>query len=259
MARRTHATPAAKIVARTEASCRALTVHRGRCSGPRPRCPSLRSGSIGAPLNSKICSPKRSDLQWRMFDTDADCSNLAQRRAGKLAIAVAAAAVVLGGPVSAAPRAAENGSLFFTPQLFDASKLEHSPTAPKPDNRSHALANSPLLAPNSGSSWSTFGSGLDTDGASGNQMNSFRYEPASPGSANSFDTFKFGNSHLGFETQRRLQTPMPLRRSDCTTDEECSDYSGLSRSKMHDPAGGHSPIGNLKKPFIGLSVTTPIE
>lgn len=62
------------------------------------------------------------------------------------------------------------------------------------------------------------------------------------------------DSYLRIQTQKTLQTPPPFRRSDCSTDDECADYSGLPKSKSPKSA-----LNNLKNPFIGFSVTTPLQ
>jgi len=70
------------------------------------------------------------------------------------------------------------------------------------------------------------------------------------GSANPNDRLR-----LGIETEKSVQTPKSLRRvNDCADDDECDDYTGLPRSH---PA--HSTLKNLRTPFIGLSVTSPLQ
>jgi hypothetical protein len=59
---------------------------------------------------------------------------------------------------------------------------------------------------------------------------------------------------LGIETRKALQMPDYLRRSDCETDEECADYSGLSKS-----TSPKTTVKNLRPPFIGLSITAPLQ
>jgi len=65
-----------------------------------------------------------------------------------------------------------------------------------------------------------------------------------------------GGLRLGIETEKNVQTPRSMQRSECatTTDEECADYSGLPRSH---PA--RSSLRSLKKPFIGFSITSPLQ
>jgi hypothetical protein len=63
-----------------------------------------------------------------------------------------------------------------------------------------------------------------------------------------------GRFRLGIQTQRNVQTPEPLRRSDCEINDECDDYSGLPQSRPRKIT-----TRNFKKPFIGLSITTPLQ
>jgi hypothetical protein len=63
-----------------------------------------------------------------------------------------------------------------------------------------------------------------------------------------------GQIRLGIQTQRNVQTPEPLRRSDCEINDECDDYSGLPKSHP-----GKITTKNFRKPFIGLSITTPLR
>jgi hypothetical protein len=74
------------------------------------------------------------------------------------------------------------------------------------------------------------------------------------GSTNPSERFSVGNSYFGIETQKGLQNP--FRRTDCANDDECADYSGLPKS---EPPSNKKNLKNLKKPYIGLSVTKPIQ
>lgn len=76
--------------------------------------------------------------------------------------------------------------------------------------------------------------------------------PSTSGSTSSNSRFSFGNSYLGIETQKKLQTP--FWRTDCASDDECADYSGLPKSEP-----SKRTVKNLRRPFIGLSITTPIQ
>lgn len=59
-----------------------------------------------------------------------------------------------------------------------------------------------------------------------------------------------GGTYLKLRTKKTLKTFEPLRRSGCETDEECADYSGLPKSE---------PPKGLKTPFLGLSITKPLQ
>jgi hypothetical protein len=63
-----------------------------------------------------------------------------------------------------------------------------------------------------------------------------------------------GQFRLGIQTQRNVQTPEPLRRSDCEINDECDDYSGLPKSHPQKIT-----TKNFKKPFIGLSISAPLQ
>jgi hypothetical protein len=63
-----------------------------------------------------------------------------------------------------------------------------------------------------------------------------------------------GSFRLGIETRKSVQLPEALRRNDCATDDECEDYSGLPKSGQEKKT-----LKGLKKPFIGLSITAPLQ
>jgi hypothetical protein len=72
-----------------------------------------------------------------------------------------------------------------------------------------------------------------------------------------------GQLRFDIQAQKNLQMPEYLRRSDCITGEECEEYSGLPNSELGKSAvknfPGKNTIKNLKKPFIGLSITAPLQ
>jgi hypothetical protein len=69
------------------------------------------------------------------------------------------------------------------------------------------------------------------------------------------DQFRLGNSYIGIQTQRILQPPDQIRRSDCPIDEDCTDYPGAPRSMSPKP----STIKSLRRSYIGLSITAPLR
>ena len=74
--------------------------------------------------------------------------------------------------------------------------------------------------------------------------------PSISGSANQSGGFRFG-----IQTEKSVQTPRSLRRSECTaTDEQCEEYSGLPKSY---PA--NDKLKGIKNQFLGLSVTSPLQ
>jgi hypothetical protein len=63
-----------------------------------------------------------------------------------------------------------------------------------------------------------------------------------------------GGFRLGIQTEKSVQTPSSLRRSECTAaDEECEEYSGLPKS---NPA---NKLKGIRNQFLGLSVTSPLQ
>jgi hypothetical protein len=77
-----------------------------------------------------------------------------------------------------------------------------------------------------------------------------REAPSTSGSANPSNGLR-----LGIQTEQSLQTPKSLRKvNDCPDDDECDEYTGLPRSH---PA--HSGLKGFRRPYIGLSITSPLQ
>jgi hypothetical protein len=74
-------------------------------------------------------------------------------------------------------------------------------------------------------------------------------------SSSSASGFPNGQFRFEIQTQKSVQMPEHLRPSNCPTDDECEEYSGLPKS---DP-GNTTTVKNFKKPFIGLSITAPLQ
>jgi hypothetical protein len=74
-------------------------------------------------------------------------------------------------------------------------------------------------------------------------------EESAPG-----DQFRLGNSYIGIQTQKSLQTPDQIARGDCPKDEDCTDYPGAPR--FLNPK---TNVKSLRRPFIGLSITAPLR
>jgi hypothetical protein len=98
----------------------------------------------------------------------------------------------------------------------------------------------------------TFGTALSGNIPAANTFAKSRELP--PGTGISNDQFRIGASYLEIQTRKILQPFEVLRRSGCETDEECAEYSGLPKSEP-----SKQPIKGLKKPFFGLSITTPLQ
>jgi hypothetical protein len=73
-------------------------------------------------------------------------------------------------------------------------------------------------------------------------------------SADAPNHFLLGDGRLGIQTEKSVRASDPLRRTECTTDEECADYSSLPRT---EPSKRN--LKTLRKPFIGLSITRPLQ
>ena len=189
-----------------------------------------------------------------------------------LLVAAAILALMTSG-AKAELQSAKGDRLPVAPSLSDSgsSTSKQSVSANKPSTtwkkkrvRANAWTNTPPVSSYSAPYWNPFGiddsAGLDPNGGS----KKFRYTSPASGAASSFDKLKLGDSYLGVDTQRRLQTHVPSGKVDCATDEECEDYSAMPRAKSRGLVGtSASPSSpNLlhsRKPFFGLSVTTPIE
>jgi hypothetical protein len=97
----------------------------------------------------------------------------------------------------------------------------------------------------------SFGTDFNKNTGAGNDFKNFQ-DMSSTG--DSSDQFRLGNSYLGIQTEKSLQSTDPLRRSDCDKDDVCADYSGLPKSEPRK-----STVKSLRKPFIGLSITAPLQ
>lgn len=96
-----------------------------------------------------------------------------------------------------------------------------------------------------------FGAG---DGPSvNNPENNSRMKLAQAPSAQGLEN-PSGQFRVGIQTQKSVPAPEPLRRSDCEINDECDDYSGLPKSQPRKITPK-----NFRKPFIGLSITTPLQ
>jgi hypothetical protein len=203
-----------------------------------------------------------------MHDKNVTSADLNRRLGHKLRVVAAAALVLMASGVNAETQSsAKSDKLLVAPIPSDSGP--NTAKQPKAGN-SRSLTRdrgvpadiwtSQPVGPHSDSYWNPFGidvgAGADGDGRS----KKFGYAPPVPGSANSFDKLKIGDGYLGVDTQRRLQTRVPSGKVDCATDEECQDYSALPGSRSRGSVGtsSSSPVHG-RKPFFGLSITTPIE
>jgi hypothetical protein len=67
------------------------------------------------------------------------------------------------------------------------------------------------------------------------------------------DKVQLGGGYIGVQTEKSVRVIEPAKPTDCTNDDECMDYSGLPKST---PA--RHGLRSLRKPFLGLSITTPL-
>jgi hypothetical protein len=99
--------------------------------------------------------------------------------------------------------------------------------------------------------WQSFGKDYRGTIDAANSLRGFT--DSLPMSGSSPDQFRLGNGQIGIQTKTALDGLERFRRSDCTTDDECRDSSPLPKS----PA--RKGLKNLRKPFFGLSITTPLQ
>jgi len=158
---------------------------------------------------------------------------------------IAIKAALLASVIGASAQA-----LLFSPNLADIvpRQFDHPETAQK---------SSTSLLQQSG--WSklppSYTFGIDPSGNI-TLPNSFRKpRELPPAGGVSSDQFRLGSSYLEIQTRKSLQPFDPLRPNGCETDEECAEYSGLPRS----PEPSRRTLKGTKKPFIGLSITQPLQ
>jgi hypothetical protein len=160
--------------------------------------------------------------------------------------------------VLATGASADSEELLFLPNVsdigpsqFDQRELcAKSSSAIKQENNSTKCI--PLAFPLI--DWHSFDTDFTKNIGGGNGFDNSRDGSSIRGLTNPNDQFRFGNSYLGIQTQKSLQTFEPFRRADCATDDECADYSGLPKSEPPKKT-----MKNLRKPFFGLSITTPLR
>jgi hypothetical protein len=137
-----------------------------------------------------------------------------------------------------------------SPSQFDQTRLpEKSGSAIKQDDDSTKWTRFPQV-PFTDFDWASF----DRDfrkASGGDGLKNSKGPLSTSESANSNGKFSFGDTYLRIQTQKNLQSPW---RTDCASDDECADYSGLPKSEP-----SKRTLKNLRKPFIGLSVTRPLQ
>ena len=204
-----------------------------------------------------------------MREKSVTFTDLSRRPGRKLYLVAAAALVLIASGAKAETQRAKGDKLLVAPIQSDSGSntpKESKARNSRPLTRDKGIpadiwTTPPQVVPYTESYWSPLGIDVGA-GADGNvRPKKFGYAPPVPGSTNAFDKLKIGESYLGVDTQRRLQTRVPSGKVDCATDEECEDYSPMPKSRSRGSTSGiNSPsMFHARKPFFGLSITTPIE
>jgi hypothetical protein len=87
-----------------------------------------------------------------------------------------------------------------------------------------------------------------------NGRKTFRGLAAAGETKTPIDQFQYGDSYFGVRTDKMFQIPPASGQPDCASDEECADYSVLPKARQSKMAGK-----SIRKPYVGLSITTPIK
>jgi hypothetical protein len=145
--------------------------------------------------------------------------------------------------------------LDISPKNLDQKKLhQKSFHGIKQDNKLSKWATIPEGSPLIGLPWQSFSADYNTGIRTNDGFKTFQGLSVAGESKTPIDKFQFGGSYFGIQTQKTFQIPQLLGQPDCTTDDECADYSGLPKAKQPKTA-----TKNLRKPFIGLSITSPLN
>jgi hypothetical protein len=104
--------------------------------------------------------------------------------------------------------------------------------------------------------WQSFSADYNKGLRDNNAFNTFRGSSAANTSVGPTDQFKFGDSYVEFQTQRFFRIiPGRFDQTECTSDDDvCPDASGLPRSRSSKLASKQ-----IRKPYIGLSISTPLQ
>lgn len=175
-----------------------------------------------------------------------------QQLARKLILPLAAALVVLatsgGAPAQERP---------FSPNAPGATGAQAQQAGASDKGTPSAdigLSDWMTLAPSSDPAyWSSFPSGSGGNVRAGNAFDR-NDASASSGATPPGDQLKVGSSYLGIQIDKNVQILESLRRNNCGDDDECSEYTGLPKTERPKAS-----VKNFKRPFIGLSITRPIE
>ncbi len=100
--------------------------------------------------------------------------------------------------------------------------------------------------------WSSFDSATAGNVRAGATFDRRSTSPS--GTAPAPDQLRVGKSYLEIQTRKNVQVLQSLRSTDCADDDECAEYSGLPKSEQRKTSAR-----NFKRPFIGLSITRPLQ
>jgi hypothetical protein len=123
----------------------------------------------------------------------------------------------------------------------------HAQEQPAPLQSSSAAAALPDAADKSGSPIEALGESPAAD-------NKVRTAAPAKNSTRQTDKVHLGGSYIGVQTEKTVRVIDPSKPTDCTNDEDCMDYSGLPKS-----APARHGLKSFRKPFLGLSITTPLS
>ena len=121
----------------------------------------------------------------------------------------------------------------------------HAQEQPAPLQSSGAAAALPDAADKSGSPIEGLGESLATD-------NKVQNAAPANNSIKQTDKAHLGGSYIGVQTEKTMRVIDPTKSIDCANDDDCMDYSGLPKS-----APARHGLKGFRKPFLGLSITTP--
>jgi hypothetical protein len=146
----------------------------------------------------------------------------------------------------------------FSPNAPGATGSQARPaaTAEKPPSRTEqdpGLSEWVTLPAVSDPYWPSFDSSIGGQVRAGTSFDR-NNAPSPSAAATPGDQLRVGSSYLGIQTQKNVQALQSLRRNDCEDDDECAEYSGLPKSGQPKAS-----VRNFKRPFIGLSITRPLE
>jgi hypothetical protein len=137
------------------------------------------------------------------------------------------------------------------PQTRPAATAEKAPSRTKQDAGLSEWLTLPAVS--DPAYWSSFDSSIGGNVRAGTSFDR-NNAPSSSAAATPGDQLRVGRSYLGIQTEKNVQVLQSLRRTDCPTDDECAEYSGLPKSGQPKAS-----MRNFKRPFIGLSITRPLE